>query len=282
MKNLVISLACSLGICLSAAAAQVTLKVNNSESINNKYQLQLLKEALSRDPNNQYKIQTSPVDLNEGQMLNYIRSGEMDVMWGGTNNDYENAMQPIRIPLFKGLLGHRLFIIRQGEQARFNGVSSLSGLKDFKVGQGRQWADTQVLKSAGLDVVTSMKYDGLFYMLEGGRFDAFPRGVHEPFAEVTARPELNLTVEKNLLLVYPLAAYFFVAKDNNKLAKVIESGLMEMIDDGSFDQFFYQNPMVAEALENAQLANRTVFRIDNPNMPPLTPYDNEKLWFKVE
>lgn len=282
MKNLIISAVCGLGICLSASAAQVTLNVNNSESINNKYQLQLLKEALSRDPNNQYQIQTSPVDLNEGQMVNYIKSGEMDVMWGGTTKDYEAAMQPIRIPLFKGLLGHRLFIIRKGEQHRFNGVDNMSALKDFKIGQGRQWADTQVLQSAGLDVVTAMKYDGLFYMLEGGRFDAFPRGVHEPFAEVTARPELNLTVEENLLLVYPLAAYFFVAKDNNKLAQVIESGLMGMIDDGSFDQFFYQNPMVAQALENAHLAKRTVFRIDNPNMPALTPYENEKLWFKVE
>ncbi|EWH11860.1 hypothetical protein DS2_01703 [Catenovulum agarivorans DS-2] len=277
-----ISLACCIGISLPVSAAQVTLNVNNSESINNIYQLQLLKEALSRDPNNQYIINTSPVDLNEGQMVNYIQSGEMDVMWGGTNNKYEQLMEPIRVPLFKGLLGHRLFIIRKGEQQRFNGIDSLSALRQFKVGQGRQWADTQVLESAGLDVVTAMKYDGLFYMLEGGRFDAFPRGVHEPFAEVSKHSELNLTVEKNLLLVYPLAAYFFVAKDNAKLAQTIETGLMEMIDDGSFDKFFYQNPMVAQALENAQLANRTVFRIDNPNMPPLTPYDNEKLWFKIE
>ncbi|WP_035012898.1 transporter substrate-binding domain-containing protein [Catenovulum agarivorans] len=282
MKNLMISLACCIGISLPVSAAQVTLNVNNSESINNIYQLQLLKEALSRDPNNQYIINTSPVDLNEGQMVNYIQSGEMDVMWGGTNNKYEQLMEPIRVPLFKGLLGHRLFIIRKGEQQRFNGIDSLSALRQFKVGQGRQWADTQVLESAGLDVVTAMKYDGLFYMLEGGRFDAFPRGVHEPFAEVSKHSELNLTVEKNLLLVYPLAAYFFVAKDNAKLAQTIETGLMEMIDDGSFDKFFYQNPMVAQALENAQLANRTVFRIDNPNMPPLTPYDNEKLWFKIE
>ncbi|WP_221935054.1 transporter substrate-binding domain-containing protein [Catenovulum sediminis] len=191
-------------------------------------------------------------------------------------------MLPIRIPLFKGLLGHRIFIIRQGEQHRFSNVRSLSDLAEFKMGQGANWADTKVLNAAGLNVVTTTKYHNLFYMLEGGRFDLFPRGVHEPFAEVASRPELNLTVEEDLLLVYPLAAYFFVNSNNFKLAQAIENGLLEMIEDGSFDEFFYSNPMISQALKNAELERRKIFRISNPNMPAATPFDDKKLWFKID
>ncbi|MCU4677108.1 transporter substrate-binding domain-containing protein [Catenovulum sp. 2E275] len=279
MKKLLFVLFASLSLPLTAAT--IELKVNNADSINNQYQLALLKEALKRDPNNTYTVKPSKIELNQGQMINYLNSGNLDIMWSGTNKEYEKILLPIRIPLFKGLLGHRLFIIKQGNQDKFNSVNSLSDLKQFKVGQGRQWADTQVLQAAGLDVVTALKYNSLFYMLDGERFDMFPRGVHEPFAEVEARPKLDLMVEKNLLLVYPLAAYFFVAKDNQQLAQVIESGLLKMIDDGSFDEFFYNHPLVSKSLEQAHLDTRTVIRIDNPNIPEKTPLDNKKLWFTI-
>ena len=49
-------------------------------------------------------------------------------------------------------------------------------------------------------------------MLEGGRYDYFPRGVHEPWSEITARPHLPLTVEKHILVKYPMPAYLFVNK----------------------------------------------------------------------
>lgn len=266
---------------LKTQAAPIELKVNNAESINNQYQLDLLKEALKRDPNNQYTVTPNKTTFNEGQMIEYLNSGNLDVMWSGTKKEYENILHPIRIPLFKGLLGHRLFIIRENDQTKFNNIQTKSDLKQYKLGQGRQWSDTKVLEAANLNVISTLKYENLFYMLEGSRFDMFPRGVHEPFAEVENHPKLPLTVEKNLLLIYPLAAYFFVAKDNQKLANVIESGLMKMIDDGSFDDFFYSHPLVKKSLQHAQLANRTVIRIDNPNMSAETPYDNQKLWFKI-
>ncbi|WAJ72216.1 diguanylate cyclase [Catenovulum adriaticum] len=266
---------------LKTQAATIELKVNNAESINNQYQLALLKEALKRDPNNQYTVVPNKTTFNEGQMIEYINSGNLDVMWSGTKKEYETILHPIRIPLFKGLLGHRLFIIRENDQAKFNNIKTKSDLKQYKLGQGRQWSDTKVLEAANLNVISTLKYENLFYMLEGSRFDMFPRGVHEPFAEVENHPDLPLTVEKNLLLIYPLAAYFFVAKDNQKLANVIESGLMKMIDDGSFDDFFYSHPLVKKSLKHAQLANRTVIKIDNPNMSAKTPYDNKKLWFKI-
>ena len=40
-------------------------------------------------------------------------------------------------------------------------------------------------------------------MVDGDRFDAFPRGVNEPFGELAQRPDLpDLKVEDTILLVY--------------------------------------------------------------------------------
>jgi len=72
-------------------------------------------------------------------------------------------------------------------------------------------------------------------MVDGGRFDAFSRGVNEPWGELVQRPELDLTVEKRLVVEYKMPMYFFVNNNNVQLAAAIESGLMKMIDDGSFD-----------------------------------------------
>jgi len=179
------------------------------------------------------------------------------------------------------LLGHRLFIIRQGDQARFDGIRSLEQLKQIPLGQGRTWADTEILRSAGLKVVTTNKYVNLFPMLEGGRFDAFPRGAHEPWAEVRDWAHLDLTVEEGLMLVYRMPLYFFVDREDRELARDLEEGLNRAIADGSFDQHFFSHELVRDVLRQANLQDRRAFFIDNPNMTPETPLDRDELWLDI-
>lgn len=220
--------------------------------------------------------------LTETRLVESVKSGSITVMWAGTQKEYEEQLLPIRIPLFKGLLGHRIFIIRQGDQSKFDRVKTLDDLRQIPLGQGREWGDTVVLKAANLNVVAPLKYESLFHMLDGGRFDAFPRAVHEPWSEVTSRPDLNLTIEKRILLVYPFAMYFFVSKDNHELAEVIEQGMRNAIADGSYDDIFFANPVIKDALDRANLQERKVFRLSNPNMSPLTPFDDKSLWLNLE
>ena len=73
--------------------------------------------------------------------------------------------------------------------------------------------------------------------------------------------------------------YFFVAKNNASLAKEIEQGLYKAIDDGAFNKYFFDNPMIKEALERANANERKIFYIDNPDLPPATPLENKKLWW---
>lgn len=262
-----------------SSAEQIRLNTVTAEK--DKYQLGLLKLALSYS-DTEYEFIQSSNKLTQTKMLSELKSNKLDVAWGGTSKSWEEQFSPIRVPLFKGLLGHRIFIIREGEQSRFNQVSRLADLNSFKAGQGRSWSDCQVLNDAGVPLITTLKYNNLFYMLEGGRFDYLPRSVYSPWSEIKKRAELPLEVEKNILLVYPLPAYIFVNKENTQLKNEIERGLFKAIEDGSFDDYFYSHPLILEGLTKSKVENRTIFRLANKSLPAETPLADKRLWFDID
>ena len=201
----------------------------------------------------QFTIEKIPASMSEARWVSMINDDEMSVMWAGIQPEYEEQLRPIRIPALKGLLGHRIFIIREGDQEKFDNVNSLDDLRKIPLGQGKFWGDTKILKHNNLLVIDPAKYSSLMYMLEGGRFDFFPRGVHEPWSEVEAFSDLNLTVEESILLIYPFGMYFYVKKGNELLAKAIESGFENAYEDGSYDQMLFSNPLVKDALTKRNL-----------------------------
>jgi len=180
------------------------------------------------------------------------------------------------------LLGHRIFIINPASQSRFEQVKNFNDLKSFSFGQGNTWADAAILAKNGLKVVKANKYQSLFYMVDGGRFDAFPRGVQEPWQELVSHPTLSLSVEKHIMLVYRMPFYLFVSKQNKALARDLEQGLNIAIADGSFDQIFLNDPMVKDVLDKANLSNRLVFDLSNPTLPKETPVDRPELWLDIK
>lgn len=115
-----------------------------------------------------------------------FEAGDLDVMWTLANRKYEEDYQAIYYPLYYGMFGLRLPIVKNENLHMFRGVKTLNDLKRFKVGQGLGWADTDILQANGLDVVPVTKYPNHFPMLEGERFDYFPRAMHEPWSEVKA------------------------------------------------------------------------------------------------
>ncbi|BDX08272.1 diguanylate cyclase [Planctobacterium marinum] len=230
---------------------------------------------------NQIQFNAKRESVNEARKVQMLTDKQLDIIWTGTTARYEQQLYPIRIPILKGMLGHRIFIIRAGDQVRFNKITQLSQLKNVPLGQGKFWGDTQVLKNADMTVVDPVKYESLFHMLEGGRFDFFPRALHEPWSEVASRPELQLQVETKHLLIYPFALYFFVHKDNQRLGEQLHTGLMRSVADGSYDELFYNHPVIAETLSRSALGARTVHRLNNPNMTPETPTQDKRLWLNV-
>lgn len=219
--------------------------------------------------------------LSAPKLREELLEGDIDIIWTATNIEMEEHALPVRVPLFKGLLGHRIMIIHQDNAHLFDSVNEFDDLKRFKVGQGLGWTDTTILQHNGLKVVTAVKYEGLFYMADGQRFDGFPRGVHEPWAEIDGRPDLALTVDQNIMFVYLMPYYLFVTPKRPQLAADIERGLLAAIDDGSFDGVFFSNPMVQMVMAKANLADRKVFKLNNPELPPKTPVNESKLWIDL-
>lgn len=269
-------LACTLLVPWQVQAESLrVVQGNNSIEI---YAKGLLRLALSKVPGS-YELNESIPNTSEERMVSMLIDKKLDVVWYATTNDLEERLQPIRICIYRGLLGYRVLMIKTGTQNKFDGIENLEDLKRVSLGQGRFWADTNVLTANGLNVVKVLKYEGLFYMLDGGRFDAFPRGAHEPWSEMQRYPKLALDVEQNLLLSYTNPFYFFVNKSNTKLAADIERGLRIAIEDGSFNEYFLNDPTVKDVMAKANLKNRTLIRLENPGLPPKTPVDDKSLWF---
>lgn len=257
-----------------------TVVTNMKSNVQTDYMNGLLKLALSYSDKN-YIFSTTSEVYSRPRVVESVKSGVISVMWGGTSEEMERDFIPIRIDAYRGLMNHRLFFIRQGDQARFDNIKTLEDLKQIRLGQGRSWQDASILESAGLNVVKTTKKPSLYHMLDGGRFDAFPRGANEVWTELSAFPDLKLTVEKNLVLIYPLPTYFFVSHKDPVLAEDIEFGLESAIKDDAFNKYFYGSPEVREALEKADLGNRRAIRINNPYLPKATPLDRKDLWLDL-
>lgn len=274
----------SLFVCLFAScqllAADKILRVNDFSDPNASYAIKMLKLAIAHSDNPNYQLEISHENFTQTRTNEEVRSkGLLDVCWASSDSDIEAQLRPIRIPLFKGLLGYRIFIINKNDQAKFSHVKTLEELKKLTIGQGRTWADGRILEANGFNVIKTNKYPSLFYMVEGGRFDAFPRGVNEPFGELETRPNMELAVEKSLMIYYRMPFYLFVAPDNQSLAKDLETGFARAIANGEFDKVFYGDKAIQDVMQKANMKNRKLFKLDNPLLSKETPVDRPELWF---
>lgn len=265
----------------SAFANDLEILYNMPNRVQSDYMQSLLKLALSHS-GKKYTYSTTTETYSRPRVVESMKTGEITVMWGGTTSQMEEDFIPVRIDAYRGLMSHRILLIRKGDQHRFDQVQSLADFQGFSMGQVRTWQDSDILEKAGFKVIKITKKPGLFHMLDGGRFDAFPRGANEAWNEMAAFPDLKLDVEKKLVLVYPLPTYFFVSKHRSEVAKDIEAGLEKMIADGSFDEYFYSSKEVKDVLINADLPNRKAFYIDNPFLPKATPLDRKELWISID
>lgn len=222
-----------------------------------------------------------PVTLSnfrESRSVMSVAKGIYDIHWMNTNPTREMVLQPIRIPLFKGLIGWRLLLLRQQDKNRFEGMTGLKPLKGLTAVQGHDWPDSTILEANGLDVVRTPHWQGMFRMLYAGRVDYFPRSVLEIWDEQRTFKELSLVVDDHVALQYPAAYYFFVRKENHELAALVENGLNRAIEDGSFDRLLMAH--FGDDIERANLSERRIIRLENPTLTPSTPLKREELWYQ--
>ncbi len=266
--------------CVEVAAAR-TFRVAQSSHPLDGYAIGALQVALDHmdEPHN---LSVTTRNATQQRVFEDMDSGQIDIYWAATRRDLEESFAPVRFPILKGLLGHRVMIIHPSAQVKFDSVRTLDDLKKLTLGQGLGWPDVGVLRTNGLQVITTSKYDNLFYMTDGQRFDGFPRGVLEPWAEIAAHPNLELTVEKRVVLVYTLPFYFFVNKKDPALARALHEGFDRALASGAFDRYFYSHPLIKDALEKSDLKHRLRFTLTAPDLPAHIPLDRKEYWLNLD
>lgn len=267
---------------VKSASWQVTFPrpVDTSTSIE-EYPLQLLSLALAETGVN-YQLIPSEKILPKNRALARLKDNrEVNIVWGMTSSQREQDFLPIRIPIFKGLVGWRLFLIRSDMSARFKYIQNVEQLVKLAPIQGRDWQDTKILQSNGFDVVAERNQTDLLNMLARAQGDFFPRSIAEIWDELGKSPETyDLKIQPTLGLYYPAATYFFVNKKSAPLAKLIETGLEKAIKNGKFDALFKDNYQAY--IQKADIPNRTFYRLENNFLPEKTPLNRKELWFDGE
>ncbi|WP_230552333.1 diguanylate cyclase [Teredinibacter turnerae] len=243
------------------------------------YFVSLLKLALEKSGESYVLEPITLSAMSEKRSKLFLRSERYNVHWLLTSEELEQELLPVRIPLYKGLIGWRLLVISDEYRDKFSNITEPGALKALVATQGLGWPDTHILHSNGFSLRLAVDWSGLLEMVSKHNVDYLPLAVNEVWAEMPTLKVKNLIVEPNLALHYPSAYYFFVSKAQPEQARVLESGLRKAVSDGSFDALFYDN--FGDDIERAKLEQRRIFRIDNPLLPVKTPLDDKQLWFNV-
>ncbi len=280
----------AVALCAATAAAAAATDVvypKSGSTLDSRYEYdwEVLRTALekTRARFGSFSLRPSASSMTPARASEELQApkGRINLLARATSTELEQQFLPVRLPIDRGLLGYRIFLVRSTDLPRLAAVRTLDDLRVLRAGLGKDWADVAILRAAGLPVVEGSTYDGLFPMLTAGRFDFFSRAVDEALREYDERQANlpGLAVEPTLLLHYPLPRYFFVRHDaeGRQLGARIAAGLETMLRDGSLKALFYRHkgPMI----ERAGLRHRRVLQLANPTLPPETPLARRELWY---
>lgn len=273
-----------IGLLSTTCVEAVTWRVVYPQAIDetdhrNDYPLALLNIALAKTGVSYQLIPSSRV-MVQGKALRQLKENrDVNLVWSMTDSQREKDLLAIRIPITKGLIGWRVFIIHQDNLAVFSRINSRQQLLAKVPVQGEEWPDTKVLQTNGFNVSTIPDYTDAFPLLMSRKADFFPRSVIEVMQELDVLGDgAELVLEPSLAIHYPTALYFFVNKQDRNLAHLIQTGLERAIADGDFDAVF--NRYFAEVLAKLNIQQRAVMSLNNPSLPADTPLDNANYWYR--
>lgn len=246
------------------------------------FKLKILEEALKStyDEYGEYVIKMDAPKMNNSRARKEMqrKGGSLNTFIALTNHDWENAAIPIRIPIRRGILSYRLLLIRKEDQEEFSKIKTIDDLKKKKVGLKLGWSLVKILEEFGFNIIKAPDYDGLFGMLNNGRYDYLPRGINEIFDEYNQKKDelKNIIIEPNILLIIPSPSYVFVSKHNPRLAERLKKGLELMVENGTLKSIF--NEFYSEDIKKADLKKRRVLQLDNSFLPETVPLDKKEYW----
>ncbi len=210
---------------------------------------------------------TRSAEMAQGRVIREMEQPDstlIDIANVATSDEREDNLRAIPVPIDGGLLGFRVCVVLRESLPIFEGVNSISDLQEagIRIGQGTHWPDTDILKANGVTVITHSRYEILFRMLENQRFECFARGVSEVLFDLELHANMELAIEPDLLIAYPMPSYFFVSRRDHETAQRLQLGLERAIHDGSFGR--YLENFYGRAMRELKLEKRRVLVLSNP------------------
>ncbi len=227
-------------------------------------------------------VQLQPPALGDYRYL-LMKQNFIDVHHFGTSPEMERDLLPIRVPLLAGGLGWRGFIIRKSDRLAFSQIRHFSELARLTACQGELWPDSDIMRAAGLKVMTAERHDQMLELLRRERCDYFPRSVFEGPVEqkAFAASYPDLEYNNSVLLQYPFAMYYFVNKNNKVLAERLYKGLDRLARSGELQSFLQAHPIARQVFPLSQFSQSVVFHLENPLLPAKTPLQQPEYWLKM-
>jgi hypothetical protein len=240
------------------------------------YGLVLLKKTLANN-NITIKYQAFEKKVNEARGEILLKKGRVDFQFLSTTPEREAEMRAIKVPIYYGLLGCRLLLTSRGNVNKFAKVTDIADLRKFVGGHGTHWGDLPIYSHNKLPVHITPKYETLFKMLAGGRFDYFHRGISEIWPELD-RWQAELVIANKIAIFYKHPVYFFVRKDNKALGDLIEESFRKALnqEDNIFKSTFlhYHGDMI----KKAELSQRNLIILEKPYLPKNSPPIDTSPW----
>jgi hypothetical protein len=182
-----------------------------------------------------------------------VPEGQVDVVVGMPSQERDEKLLRVPVPLYKGLFGLRLLVVRRGEAANWRAVRDLPSLRAKLLLQGADWPDTSIMSANGLQLRTAAKVPQLYEMLLRGEGDAFPRGATEAAGEVVWQ-EQRVEIVPGLGLRYHTDLFFYVRRHDTPLAQQLQRGLLALNRSGALDRLLLDHH--GEDLRVADLRGR--------------------------
>ncbi|KQV47623.1 MULTISPECIES: hypothetical protein [unclassified Duganella] len=212
------------------AVEPLELRVAVSSDGHAAYFVRLLEESL-KSIHQPYRLHYVK-DVPARRMWWMLNKGDINLFYGMQSKEKDSNEQIVRVrnALTNGLIGQRVFLIRQADTEPFARVHSVGDLKRTKMiaGFGAGWGDAKVWRKTGLPLYEHTGPWGTIYAMvaAGNRHvDYLPRGVIEVIEEARLHPEL--AVEQNLVVDYRADFAFYLAASSARYRPIIERALRD-------------------------------------------------------
>jgi ABC-type amino acid transport substrate-binding protein len=238
----------------------------NKSSARQDYELALLQMLLNLSSLQKINIVNDTTDYPKAEdESNVFDHTDILVTVAGNKKFHKKSFIKVDKPLCKGLLGQRVLIIRQQDQAQFNNITPRD-LKEKVAGIPATWVDADLFRSNDYNVLEQGSLCDMFQMLKQGKCDYISLGANEVqgvFDELGTVGEL--AIETSLLLYYPFPLIFYIHPAKKELAKNIESALQQAQQTDFLDQLFNQH--YGDVMSALNIKKRHLLILKNPNVP---------------